>query len=156
MTTVVANLEQMACDSMISGGMVDFPSLKVHRIRKSLVGCAGDMPAISLFLDWFQGTVAQRRKMPVPPHHMDDLGDFEILELNDTGLWLWCNSFFPIPVDRGAHAIGAGAQAAMAALICGKTPAEAAEIAVAIMPSACALPIQVFDLVVPRGTRRGR
>lgn len=151
MTTIVANLHQMAADSLIVTNFVDFPGTKIERVGDSLLGGCGDCNSIALFMDWYRR--GKPRDWPIPPEKLSEIGEFEVLELSPHGLFSW-SSFLPLRVDRGMHAVGAGGQAAMAAMLCGKTPAEAIEIACEVCPSTTMRPIHVFDLVPAKRSRR--
>jgi hypothetical protein len=158
MTVIAATLTQMACDSMMSDNVVDFPSPKIYRHRGSLYGGAGNCDSLALFWEWlFDG---RRKKKPCAPNELTELEDFTVMELCSDGLFIWGRQFLRMPVTRPIHAIGAGAQAAMAGLMCGKTLEEACGLACDIAPSTCARPIVVYDLVeakkAVRRTRRAR
>lgn len=144
MTCIAANLSQMACDSMMSNGFVDFPSPKIRAYRGSLFGGAGEVESLALFWQWLFGG---RKKKPFSPEDAKDIGDFEVMELSPQGLFLWGAQLIPVPVSRQIHAIGAGGQAAVTAMLLGKTPTEACEIACGVAPSACARPIRTYDLI---------
>lgn len=151
MTTIAANTKEMACDSMISTGFVDFPGQKIYGIGDSLVGAAGDHSAISKFVAWF----ADGCRGKTPKMGRDEY--FEALELNRSGLWYWANSFHPILMERGFHCIGAGGQAAMAVMMAhNATPSEAVSVACDVTPSTCARPIVVHGLRPAPSRKKGK
>ena len=73
MTTIAANLTEMACDSKVSLGSLSFKSFKIIRKGKALIGTAGDCGPGNKFIEWF-GTRRKRPKLEA-----DD--DFEALVL---------------------------------------------------------------------------
>jgi hypothetical protein len=153
-TVIAANLEQMACDAMFADNFVDFPSPKIRAFRGSIYGGAGDADALCLFWEWlFDG---RKKKKPVAPDEMKNIGDFTVMELNENGIFVWGAQFLPMPVSRKVHAIGAGGQAAVTAMILGKTPAEACDIACDVTPSTCARPISTYDLIDAQKAARKR
>lgn len=96
---------------------------KIERVGECLVGCAGDVSAIFKFLAWFRDQKLER------PEFTDDCS-FTALVLHRTGMFVYFNSTFGSRVTDKFFAFGSGGMAAKAAMLCGKTPAEAVAIAI--------------------------
>ena len=151
MTTIAANHESMAADSMASDGFADIPVFKVRQLDKSLFGGCGSIVGCARFFDW----IARGRPKKKPKHEHGE--DFTILELNEHGLFIWENAYLPFHCPRPFHAIGAGAQAAVALMMhSGASPAEAVEMSCDVVPSACSRPIHVYQLSTFVKPRKGR
>lgn len=127
MTTIAASRESMACDSRTSFESGEYFRCddKIERIGASLIGCAGDVAMIFKFLAWFKNQEKER-----PEFDGDDDKKFEALVLNRDGIFYFYNSTFPQKVCEPTFAIGSGAMAAKAAMLCGKTPEEAVALAI--------------------------
>lgn len=121
MTTIVVSWPErvMVSDSKTTDGDVKWRSNKVDRIGKSLIGCAGDCSQIELFLKWF-------RKGGRKPKLTNE---FNALELDEEGIWLWDKSLTRYPPGQDYHAIGTGAKAALAAFLMGADAVRATEVA---------------------------
>ena len=128
MTTIVISRKHgcMASDSRMTGYNAYVNSRKVERIGDSLYGGCGDAEAIEVFLEWARGGKIKKNK---PKWGDDNIPDFDVVELCADGIRLWSSRCVPIPVDADFWAVGSGGLAAMGAMLCGKTPAEAVEIA---------------------------
>ena len=138
MTTIVASFTEkvMAADSNVTDGDVKWKSNKIERIGASLFGAAGDCTEIEKFFRWKRRGTGARPK----------LGDaFSALELNADGVWLWDKKLEPFPPGDEVHAIGSGAKAAMAALICGCDARRAVEVACEV-DAGSGLPVVVHSL----------
>jgi ATP-dependent protease HslVU (ClpYQ) peptidase subunit len=128
MTTICASATYaaMAADSRVSVGPVHFPSTKIYRIGGLLVGGAGLGVDIAAFLAWVENnpdfSPDSRPTMSAPDN-------FEAMVLCDEGIFVFEWDCVPCPVDREFHAIGTGAQAAIAAMMLRATPKRAIEIA---------------------------
>ena len=138
MTVIVALRDRMLCDSCCSTGGTHFPTEKIYRYKGDLLGVAGDDKSIDKFLTWYMGS----RKQPLKPEPDDE---FDILLLNHSGIFNYGNSSLPNRVLRPYHGIGTGWGPAHAAMMCGKTPREAIEVACEIAEG-CGLPVQEFLL----------
>jgi ATP-dependent protease HslVU (ClpYQ) peptidase subunit len=130
MTTIACNRESMAADSRTSFGDGEFTVVddKIERIGSALVGCAGSTPAIWRFLQWFRN---QERGIDLDsdkrPEFTED--EFHAVVLNASGIFWYANSTYPSKIKEPFFAMGSGSQAAKAAMLCGKSPADAVAIA---------------------------
>jgi ATP-dependent protease HslVU (ClpYQ) peptidase subunit len=122
-TTIACNREAMACDSRLSwDSEVATVADKVLRIGDALIGCAGHTESVFKFLEWYR----IRGDRP----DFDSERSFEVVELTRKGIFIYVNSTFPMKLCDGVYACGSGGSAAKAAMLCGKTPAEAVAIAI--------------------------
>lgn len=121
MTTIVANREEMACESLVScaSGEAYTTDQKVRRVGDDIVGCAGNITDIMKFMEWY----ASRGDRP-------ELENIDALVLNSSGLWIYNSSTYANRVCDPFICIGSGAMAAKAAMLCGKSPREAVAIAI--------------------------
>lgn len=138
MTVIVATPKAMYSDSLCTSGETNFPSIKVYRVRGELIGVAGTVSHIEHFMRWYMGT---RRK----PLDVADKDDFSAVVVNRKGIWDFHGGTMPDRVLRDYHGIGVGWAAAHAALLCGKSPTEAIEVACKVT-HLCSLPVQEFKL----------
>jgi hypothetical protein len=122
MTTIAANLECMAADSRRVGDVIS-SIRKIRRYGNRIFGCAGDQACITTFWGWADGGFNMRKQPTLPE------GAFDVLELNEDGLWAWDRSLCRYLLDDKCEAIGSGAMSAKTAMLLGKTPEEAVEVA---------------------------
>jgi len=122
-TTICANLTEMAGDSQVSwDGAKGFLSPKIFRIGASLYGLAGDTFG-NVFIEWAERGFNQKQK-PVWGHGDDP--DFDVLELSPTGLWLWDKHLVRIKVKDVNYSIGSGSKFALVFMRkMGMTPEQA-------------------------------
>lgn len=125
MTTIVATHAEMAADSCTSWES-DFVITgdKIEIVNRQLVGCAGHTPDIMKFLRWLKNPTPE-----LPEFGNGDDEGFTAVVVNKDGLFLYANSVDPMPVREPFIAIGSGGMAAKAAMLCGRSPVSAVEIA---------------------------
>ena len=126
MTTIAADAKAglMASDSMWSDGDERGPIKKIHRVRGELIGLAGDLDQINLWLKVYRaGRLTDRPEKTAP--------DVDALRLSARGLDTWNRheGWIPVP-DRWA--IGTGGKCARAAMAAGATAQRAVKIAIEI------------------------
>lgn len=109
-TTVAATLRRMAADSRVVTDHSTFPSSKLLRTKRGIVGGAGCTDLINSVLDWLDG---KGRKPRIPARRYDD---FRALILDDRGLWYMESDLVPMQVHDGLFAIGTGAQFALGSM----------------------------------------
>lgn len=122
MTTIVACAKHgvMVSESKCTGPGGDWMSvIKVFRAGDALVGTAGDAAAGELWLEWLR--VGKQGKPPK--------GEVSMLILRKTGVAVIEPSGYELRIERGFHAVGSGAHAALGALHAGASPADAVRIA---------------------------
>lgn len=122
MTTIAANLKEMAADSRTSDDCVYFTcDSKITRHGKDIIGCCGNLDSIAKFLAWYE------TKGDAPEFEGDD---FEAIVLRHEGLFFYSNSTRCKRITDPFFAVGSGAMGALAALHCGKSPKAAVETAI--------------------------
>jgi hypothetical protein len=109
MTTILADarLGVMVSDSRISDGQRQWLDRKVFRVRGSLIGGAGEVERIKLFVQWFKAN----GKLPYPKFGPET----SILLLDETGLYTYEPLTGRQHVTKGYEAIGTGGMGAMCA-----------------------------------------
>lgn len=117
MTTIVANLEGIAADTRVSGGITLYPARKLFRIGDSILGTAGDGFMCLAFVEWFKNP----KRTPKELHDLigkdaDSRSGIQVIELNREGIFVWNGWGYGEKVLREYHAIGTGGQAALQAL----------------------------------------
>jgi ATP-dependent protease HslVU (ClpYQ) peptidase subunit len=126
MTTVAANRHMMAADSRVvdDDTGIHYTGQKIYTIGHAFIGVAGDNVSIELFLAWLRAGHPEKK-----PEFSNDNEDQSLraLVLDASGLYLYDESCVAQPLDR--IAIGSGGAAALGAMMAGKNPAEAVEIA---------------------------
>lgn len=132
MTTICCSRShgEMAGDSRanLEYNFTHFPAKKVEKIGDVLVGASGRAIDCTAFMTWIRHGADQDNK---PPIDAEDVG-FQGMILSHDGIDYYENDLCPLRVDRDFHAIGTGSQAALAALMLGKPPKRAVEIAARI------------------------
>lgn len=129
MTTIAANLESMASDSKVSVGLgVSYKATKIVRVKRMIVGACGNGGDCSRLLEWAERDF----KTPAPEWAEVETSDDAVwaLVLKADGLYFFTQSDpEPEKMDEPHFAIGSGGKAARVALLLGKTPEEAVELA---------------------------
>ena len=154
MTTIAANLEAMASDSKVDCGMgVSYKAVKIVRVKKMIVGACGDGGDCSRLLEWAERDF----KEPRPKWEQEDGSEEAIwaLVLRADGLYFFTQTDpEPEKMDEPHFAIGSGGKAARVALLLGKTPEEAVDLACQV-DGGSGLPVQVLYLKdqLPKGTK---
>jgi hypothetical protein len=145
-TTIAADLESMASDSKVSVGYgVSYRASKIVRVKRMIVGACGNGGDCTRVLEWaerdFKGTM--------PEWQVEDPDDEDAvwaLVLKPDGLYFFSQTDpEPERMDEPSFAIGSGGKAARVALLLGKSPAEAVELACQVDEHS-GLPVQVFSL----------
>lgn len=157
MTTIAVKDGIMAADSLATGGSGKQICQKLHRKqitegRKTfdvVIGIAGEVFAALTFFDWY-GTGKQ-----IPDTILNIHSDFSCLILRPDGLYEVDNHCRPDLVLDESFAIGSGAQAARAAMLCGKSAVEAVRIAARLDHSTGGR-VSMMMLDPPKPTRKKR
>lgn len=137
MTTVAVcfRRKQIAADSMASFEGGHYLVSKIRPGTKSLFAAAGDWDKILKYY----ASLAKDGEGPDEEH------DLDVVELREDGIWVYSESIYPARIKNEFFAVGSGAAYAIAAMHCGKTPAEAVEIAALYDPGTRG-PIDVMNL----------
>lgn len=98
-----------------------FLTRKIFRIRNSLLGVAGDTNACLKFLRWFETQGDDTLD--------GDDADWDVLELNKEGIFVWGGACAPLVIAAPYHGVGSGAEYALGAMDAGSHPGAAMEIA---------------------------
>lgn len=121
MTTIVCNHTTMAADKRISGVPM-FKTCKIHRIKGSLIGFAGNTEQALRFIEW--------RRSPDGKPTFIETASFEAIELSSDGrLTWWGTEMVGIPIEDEYYAIGSGAAYALGAMAMKASPKHAIEVA---------------------------
>lgn len=126
MTTVVANLECMAADQRCTDDGPICHTKKLHRVRDSVFGLAGDVMAGLAVLEWL--ATPKRNRANLYKMFGEDVQwryEFVLLELSDDGLALWNAWGVRMPLLDKTFAIGTGASIALEAMDNNLSPSEA-------------------------------
>lgn len=132
MTTIAVNRREMAADSMgsVEHNGYSYALQKIRRVGDKVVGFSGQMQGIQRFLRWME----EGEDYEDLPEFDAEADDFTAIVLDADGIRRYEGSCFPIVVLDPFHATGNGAQAALAAMRCGRNPREAVELACEINP----------------------
>ena len=119
-TTVACNRDMMSSDSLCDDGGMRSKGQKIFESADgSILGFAGSFAQGYRFVEWFEDEEG------APP----ECDEVTILILDRKGKMTLWDGGHPTPVLEKFYAIGSGSHAAMAAMMCGKTPREAVKIA---------------------------
>lgn len=132
MTTIVCDRYQMSGDSRLTGDDCTRATVrKVFRVRGvGVVGVAGTYDECMAVV---AGLKSIQHRAPTDAIYWSRSYDVSLLILAASGIWC-AEGRRPYRVNDKFCAIGSGAQAALAAMHCGKTTAEAVRIAARIDP----------------------
>jgi len=121
MTTVVANRELVATDSLIVGDHKG-TAQKVFKVKGHCVGIAGTYCACINFIRWYK-----RRDKDDPPEGIEDVMAIALTPSGELRVYEGSVNYFCI--DDDFTAIGSGAGAALGAMFMGANPQHAIKIA---------------------------
>lgn len=138
MTTIAgcSSVGLIASDSRVADGDQAWTETKVRRYSGALYGAAGESADCEAFFEYASRGCKGRR-----PKVSDN---FAGLALTQKGLFLYDCHLRPMRI-KYPFAIGSGAKAARAAMLCGKSVTEAVEIACQVDADS-SLPVEVFEL----------
>lgn len=111
----------MAADGRTTGMFIGQHD-KIFEIGGSLFGIAGVTTKAMKVVDWLAAGCPDGAKPDT-----DD--EFAILQLTHDGIWFWDSALRPIKFGTPYAAIGSGADFALGAMLAGKSPKQAVEIA---------------------------
>jgi len=127
MTTIAANRQCMSADRKVTDGDVSYSCIKLREINGSIVGVAGDNPAIVKFWAWYRASLTSKT---VKAPEFNKKHSLAALVLTAKGsLLVYDTDCVPDVVEDDYWAIGTGRQAALAAMLLGHEPEEAIAVA---------------------------
>ena len=143
----------LAADTQCTYGTRKMRVVKIHEAKGSLIAGAGNVVHIAKVVRW------AKAGFPADdlPDFGDDTADFECLIVRPDGsVEMLDESLELLKVTDGMAAIGTGSSYALAAMYCGKTPAEAVEVA-AYFDCATSAPVEEMRVPKPKAKiRKGR
>lgn len=144
MTTVAARFStlEIAADTMISDDSSFFLSSKLRKGDKSIYGGCGEW---SKLLKAYLYIKEKRKKW-------DDDMDVEIIELRETGIYIYNGTPIPTKIMNDVWAVGSGSGYFLGAYAVTKDFKKSIEVACQLDSSSCE-PIEYFQL---RATKNGR
>lgn len=147
MTTIAANREMMVADSKVTVEHkgITYPATKIVRAGSRIVGASGHGGDCTRFLEWakkdFKGSAPKWVESP----SSDDC--VLALVLDSDGLYIFSpGDPEPEKVNADFFAVGSGGKAARAAMLLGKDPIEAVEIACRVDDFYSGPPLQILKL----------
>jgi len=144
MTTIVASVseQKMASDSRVTMTGLPYASIKkVYRLKNGeLLGFAGCVDNALKVIDWCNKGFDQSNK----PTLLE--AGVNIIILKKTHITFYDNSLVPMKIDNDFYSIGSGAEAATAAMYCGKNVEQAIEIACKVDLSGSGLPVVIKSI----------
>ncbi|CAN7326902.1 hypothetical protein LJR084_001896 [Variovorax sp. LjRoot84] len=127
MTVIAWDGKTLAADKRTGFGGLHATTTKIHRVNGCLLGGAGTTAQIAEMVEWF---AKGRDAGKLPASQRDAKDCVSLLVIEPTGRVLqFENTPHPLVLENRMWAIGSGRDFAMAAMHCGKTAAEAVEIA---------------------------
>lgn len=122
MTTIAANLYEMAADTRVTwDDDTTSSSVKIYTIGSAILGATGDVDEIAKFIEWYtNGSVGKQPKRSK---------DFRVIRLNSEGLHIIDSNSYWLKLDDKFFAVGSGGQFAIGAMEMGATPENAVRIA---------------------------
>lgn len=138
MTTIAVSQTEMSADSSLDlrDGIKNFTQ-KIHFTPFGIAAGSGYSEECNIFLDFLKGDIDKSQIYPMI--------NFRGVLLNDSGITLFDSRLNATRIESDIFAIGSGAQAALAAMHCGKGTREAVEIASRI-DADTSLPVQCVAL----------
>lgn len=121
---------------------IDYPAIKIMRGKDCIAGAAGNAGDCSRFLEWAKDGF--KGKEPNWFAKLQSAEEYLLgLVLKDDGIYIFMPGDPMERIEADFFAIGSGSKAARVALLLGKTPEEALELAFQVDPG-CGGPIQVL------------
>jgi len=146
-TTIAANREMMVSDSRVSiehKGLT-YPAIKIVKVKDAILGAAGNGADCTRFLNWGgDGFKGAEPKWDEPAGTEDECVG---LVLRKDGIYFWSRGGPPERIEADYFAIGSGGKAARAAMLLGRDPIQAVEIAIQIDDLHSGGPIQIQKLI---------
>lgn len=122
MTIICFDGNTLAADKRAGSGNTFVTVTKIFKIKKNLVGIAGDYSYARLMLEWFRAGA----KIEAYPESKDDNIMASMLVIDkDKTIWLYEDGPHPFKVEDGHCAIGCGEEAGRVAMACGLSARDA-------------------------------
>lgn len=143
MTVIAWDGHMLAADKLSSAGGSRNTVTKIRRVGQLLVGGSGEIALIGNMLEWIRSG-RDPATFPASQRDKDDWQPVLVIEADAT-ISLYERTPHPIRYEQRTAAIGSGRDYAMAAMHCGKTAAEACEVACAL-DAGCGNGIDTLEL----------
>lgn len=138
MTVIAYDGRTLAADRQGTAGGYKFAVTKLARIGSRRFGFAGDMAYLPMLISYFKGNGAW------PEFQKDKDTRLYTVMIRDGRIWKYESQPEPFQIFAEHYATGAGRDYATAAMHCGKTAAEAVQIA-SIYEESCGLGVDTLD-----------
>lgn len=130
MSVIAWDGKELAADKRASIGTMIRTTTKIFEAAGAIVGYAGDADGGEELLAWFS---SGRSPEKFPPSQRDKDSWAGLLVIWPSGeIWKYERTPYPLKFPPQHFAIGSGRDFALAAMHCGKTAAEAVEVACAL------------------------
>lgn len=139
MTVIVWDGKTLAADKQFTNAGLRRTGTKLFRLRDGAVGIEGSTVDALALVDWLRG---DRKPADFPESCKGDDAP-AVLGVINGKIQYWNGSPYPVTYDEPFTASGSGRDYAIAAMHCGKTAAEAVEIA-SIYDNACGLGVDTL------------
>lgn len=127
MTCVAWDGKALAADRQSNSSGMRHAATKIERFGNLLLGITGDYGTAAEMRQWFKSGALPTE---FPTKARDDVSTLIVVGGEfDGGVRYYCASPYPQVIEGARHAWGCGRDFALAAMHCGKTAAEAVEIA---------------------------
>jgi hypothetical protein len=127
MTTIAVDPASgtMCADTNVSDGNQKWKCNKIEHIENAFYGAAGGAIDVEKFFDWLREWKRSGKKPRKPKLDEDE---FQALSIDRTGTYFWDSQLYPMRLTD-PMAVGSGAQAARAAMLCGADIERAVRVA---------------------------
>lgn len=120
MTTIACNSTTMSADTQFTAGNISYGGHKIFKGKGYIVAFSGEQQVGIEFVAWLAGGDKPERASE----------EFEALLLNSEGqIYYYESRYIPILIEEAYMAIGSGSQIALGALLCGRNPKQAVQLA---------------------------
>jgi ATP-dependent protease HslVU (ClpYQ) peptidase subunit len=140
MTVIAWDGKTLAADKQFTSAGLRRTGCKLFRLRDGIVGIEGRTSDALSLLAWLRGN---REPTNFPESCKGDDAPAVLGIINGT-IQYWNGSPYPVTYDEPFTATGSGRDYAIAAMHCGKTAAEAVEIA-SVYDNGCGMGVDTLD-----------
>lgn len=143
MTVIAWDGKTLAADKLTCNGWTRGSTTKIFRHGAELLGVTGSLPIGLEVRDWY---AAGAVRSDFPTHNRDaDKGASLIVIKPDRSVWKYENGPIPFRVEGKFCAFGSGDEAALVAMYCGKSAAEAVGL-VSMVNTTCGMGIDTLPM----------